>query len=122
MKVALAGDRTGFRLKKVIKDFLKGENIEYKDLGVYSEESCDYIDWGEKAIEKIIGGELDRDILFCGTGLAISMLANKFPGVRAALCYGLYAARQFREHNDANILVLTGRMTGGGLARKIVRE
>lgn len=122
MRVALAADHGGFQLKKAIKEYLKEEKTECQDFGTYNEESTDYVDWGRKAIESVVKSEVDRGILFCGTGLGMSILANKFPGIRAALCYDLYAARQSREHNNCNVLVLAGRMTGVGLAREIVKE
>ncbi|MBE0477630.1 ribose 5-phosphate isomerase B [Candidatus Aerophobetes bacterium] len=122
MKVALAADHGGFRLKETIKDFLGERGVAFHDFGCYSEKSCDYIDWGEKAAEKVAKGEFERGILICGTGLGMNIVANKFPGVRAAACYDLYATRQSREHNDCNILVLAGRMTGEDLAREIVNE
>jgi len=122
MRIALAADHGGFRLKETIKKFLEELKIECEDFGTYSEEPCDYVDWGKKAVRKVAEGEFDKGILFCGTGLGMCILANKFPGIRATPCYDLYAARQAREHNDANILVLAGRMTGEDLAKQIVRE
>lgn len=122
MKIALAADHGGFRLKEIIKKFLEQSNVGYEDFGCYDEESCDYIDWGGKAAEKVSKDEFKRAILICGTGVGMSIIANKFPGVRAVACYDLYATRQSREHNDCNVLVLGGRMTGEDLAKEIVKE
>ncbi len=122
MKVALAADHAGFRLKEVIKDFLRQEKIEYEDFGTYSEEPVDFIDYGEKAVREIIKGKFDRGILICGTGLGMTIMANKFFGIRATPCYDLYAARKSREHNNSNVLVLGARITGEDLAKEIVKE
>jgi len=121
IKIALAADHGGFRLKESVKKFLKEMVIPFEDFGTYHEGSCDWVDFGRKALEEIVKGRFNRGILFCGTGIGMSVLANKFPGIRAALCYGLYAARQSREHMNSNVLVLAGRMTGEDLAKEIVR-
>ena len=121
MKIALAADHAGYKLKEVVKDFLKERDVQYQDFGTYSEESTDFVDWGEKALNAIVKGEFDRGILICGTGLGMNILANKFSGVRATPCYDLYAARLCREHNNSNVLILAGRMTGIDLAREIVK-
>lgn len=91
------------------------------DFGSFDEASVDYPDFGIQVAEKISRGELDRGILICGTGIGMSIVANRFPGVRAALTNELYSARCSREHNDANVLVLGGRIVGAGLAAEIVR-
>ncbi|WP_457570256.1 ribose 5-phosphate isomerase B [Desulfurobacterium sp.] len=121
MKIALASDHGGFRLKEVIKNYLDELGIEYVDFGTYSEESVDYPDYALKAAESIINGETDRGIFICGTGIGISIAANKVPGIRAALCYNIFAAEMSRRHNNANVLALGGRVIGDELAKSIVK-
>jgi len=121
MKIALASDHAGFRLKEEIKKFIQENNIQYTDFGTYSEERTDFVDWGECAIKGIVSGEFQRGILICGTGLGMTILANKFSGIRATPCYDLYLAKMSREHNNSNVLVLGGRITAPGLAREIVK-
>ena len=122
MKIALASDHGGYKLKETIKEFLKKENIEYIDFGAYSEESVDYPDFALKAAESIVKGETDRGIFICGTGIGISIAANKIPGIRAALCYNIFAAEMSRRHNNANVLALGGRVIGEELAKAIVKK
>jgi len=112
MKIALACDHGGFRLKEVIKAYLEELGIEYVDYGAYSEESVDYPDFARKAAKGIVNGEADRGIFVCGTGIGISIAANKVKGIRAALCYNIFAAEMSRRHNDANVLCLGGRVLG----------
>ncbi len=121
MQVGLASDHGGFGLKEDVKVFLKSTGADPVDLGSFDETSVDYPDFGIQVAEKVSRGELERGILVCGTGIGMSVVANKFPGVRAALANELYSARCSREHNDANILVLGGRVVGPGLAREIVK-
>ncbi len=121
MKVALACDHGGFRLKEVIKDYLEELGIEYVDYGTYSEESVDYPDFACKAAKGIVNGEADRGIFICGTGIGISIAANKVKGIRAALCYNIFAAEMSRRHNNANVLCLGGRVLGDELAKAIVK-
>ncbi len=121
MKIALACDHGGFHLKEVIKSFLEELSIEYVDYGTYSEESVDYPDFAYRAAKAIVGGEADRGIFICGTGIGISIAANKVKGIRAALCYNVYAAEMSRRHNDANVLCLGGRVLGSELAKRIVK-
>ncbi len=121
MKIALAADHAGFRLKEEIKKFLEKQKVNYQDFGTYSEELTDYMDWAVPALKKMSQGEFERAILICGTGLGMTILANKFSGVRATPCYDLYTARMSREHNDSNVLVLGGRITAPGLAREILK-
>ncbi|MCD6575017.1 ribose 5-phosphate isomerase B [Candidatus Aerophobetes bacterium] len=120
MKIVLASDHAGFKLKEEIKKFLGERGIEFEDCGSYNEERTDYVDWGEKAINKIINGESQRGILICGTGLGMEIVANKFYGIRATPCYDLYTAKMARQHNDSNVLTLGGRITDKDLAKKIV--
>ncbi len=121
MKLALASDHGGFRLKSEIADFLKKSNINYQDIGTYSEESVDYPDYALKVAEAIVQGIFDFGIICCGTGIGVSIAANKVPGVRAALCQDTFSARMAREHNDANVLTLGQRVIGSGLAIDIVK-
>ncbi len=121
MKIALACDHGGFHLKEVIKSFLEELSIEYVDYGTYSEESVDYPDFAYRAAKAIMGGEADRGIFICGTGIGISIAANKVRGIRAALCYNVYAAEMSRRHNNANVLCLGGRVLGTELAKRIVK-
>ncbi|WP_457567942.1 ribose 5-phosphate isomerase B [Desulfurobacterium sp.] len=121
MKIALASDHGGFRLKEVIKNYLESLGVEYIDFGTFSEDSVDYPDYALKAAESIISGETDRGIFICGTGIGISIAANKVPGIRAALCYNIFAAEMSRRHNDANVLALGGRVLGDELAKSIVK-
>jgi ribose 5-phosphate isomerase B len=121
MRIGLACDHGGFELKEELKAFLKSTGVEPVDMGSFNEESVDYPDFGVLVAEQVSRGELERGILICGTGIGMSIVANKFPGVRAALANDLYSARCSREHNDANILVIGGRMIGREVAREIVK-
>lgn len=121
MQVGLACDHGGFELKEDLKAFLKSMGTEPMDMGTFNEDSVDYPDFGILVAERISRGELERGILICGTGIGMSIVANKFKGVRAALANDLYSSRFSREHTDANILVIGGRIIGKDLAREIVR-
>ncbi len=121
MKIAIGSDHAGFGLKEDLLELLKGLNHDIVDCGTYDTASVDYPDFGEKVSRMVSGGEVERGILICGTGLGMSMVANKFPNVRAALCNDLFCARMSRLHNDANVLVLGGRIIGKDLASEIVR-
>src|SRR5690554_3066916 len=103
MKIALAADHGGFELKEIIKEYL-AEDYEVIDLGTYTDESVNYPDYGIKAGEAVASKQADRGIIFCGTGIGISIAANKVQGIRAALCQNIQYAKLSREHNDANIL------------------
>ena len=121
MKIAIGSDGPGYELKKAIVDFLACEHIEFKDFGTHSVESVDYPDIGIYVAEAIANGSFDRGILICGTGIGMSITANKVPGIRAALCKDTYCASMSREHNDANVLVLGGRVTDNETAVEITR-
>jgi ribose 5-phosphate isomerase B len=121
MKIVIGSDHAGFELKEDLRTYLKEQNVEVEDLGVLSEAPVDYPDIGAVVAEKVAQGEFERGILICGSGIGMSVVANRFAGVRAALCHDLYTARMSREHNDANVLVLGGRLTGKGLAREILK-
>ena len=121
MKIALGSDHGGYQLKENLKEYLKELNLEYVDFGCENEKSVDYPDIGFKVAIEVKSGKYDRGILICGTGIGMSVVANKVKGIRAALCYNEFTARYSREHNDANILVLGGRVIGSGLAKEIVK-
>jgi len=120
-QIGLACDHGGFELKEELKAFLKSVGIEPVDMGTFNEDSVDYPDFGVLVAEKISKGQLEKGILICGTGIGMSIVANKFRGVRAALVNDLYSSRFSREHTDANVLVMGGRIVGKELAKEIVR-
>ncbi len=119
--IAIGCDHAAYALKETLKRFLDQRGIEVIDMGTHGDASVDYPDFGAAVAAKVSTGEAARGILICGTGIGMSMVANRFPGVRAALCTGIYAAAMSRRHNDANILALGARVTGEGLALEIVR-
>jgi ribose 5-phosphate isomerase B len=118
--IALGCDHGGFELKQEIKAYLDGRNIAYKDFGCDSTAAVDYPVYAKKVAKAIQSGECEKGILICGTGIGISITANKFKGIRAALCTDCFCAEATRLHNDANVLALGGRVVGPGLAIKIV--
>ena len=109
MKIAIGSDHAGFKAKELVKDYLKEKEIETKDFGTYSEESVDYPDYAYPVAEAVARGEVDRGILICGSGVGVTIVANKVKGIRAVLAYDTYTAKQSREHGDANVLTLAGR-------------
>ena len=118
--LAIGSDHGGFELKKAVMKHLAERGVEYRDYGTFSDESCDYPDFGEAVGRAVASGECERGIVICGTGIGISIAANKVRGVRCALCGDCYSAQMCREHNDANVLALGARVLGEGLALKIV--
>jgi len=120
MMIALGSDHGGYGLKQEVIKHLKERGLEYKDYGCYSEESCDYPVYGRAVAEAVASGECERGIIICGTGIGISITANKVPGIRAALCHDCFSAEATRQHNDANVLAMGARVIGPGLALKIV--
>ena len=118
--IAIGSDHGGFELKKAIMAHLDKRGLEYKDFGTYDKASCDYPEYGKAVAHAVASGEYERGIIICGTGIGISISANKVPGIRAALCTDCFMAEATRLHNDANILALGGRVVGEGLALKIV--
>ena len=118
--LAIASDHGGYNLKEHIKAYLAAKGITCKDFGTDSAESCDYPIYGEAVGKAVASGERERGIIICGTGIGISMAANKVKGVRAALCGDCFSAEMTRKHNDANVLALGARVVGPGLALKIV--
>ena len=121
MKIAVAGDHGGFVLKEKIAAYLEEAGYEVENLGTYSEDSVDYPEYGKKCAEAVVSGQADRGIVVCGTGIGISIAANKVHGARCALCTSVHMAEMTRRHNDANMLALGGRTTEEGLALEIVK-
>ena len=117
--IAIGSDHGGFELKGIIIKHLEERGLEYKDFGTYSSDSCDYPVYARAVAHAVADGECERGIVICGTGIGISIAANKVPGIRAALCGDCYSAEMARQHNDANVLALGARVTGAGLAVKI---
>ncbi|MGN0276420.1 MAG: ribose 5-phosphate isomerase B [Hominisplanchenecus sp.] len=118
--LALGCDHGGYELMQEVKAHLDQKGIAYRDFGCYSTESVDYPIYGKKVAEAVAGGECEQGILICGTGIGISIVANKVKGIRAALCSDCFSAEATRQHNNANILAMGGRVVGSGLALKIV--
>ncbi len=121
-KIIIGSDHAAFGLKEKIKKQLFDLGYEVEDAGTHSEASVNYADYGKKVAKAVAGGSFPRGILLCGTGLGMSMQANRFKGVRAALCSDIFSARMSRLHNDANILVMGGRVVGDILAFELVKE
>lgn len=120
MKIAIGCDHGGFNLKNTVIKHLKEKGIELKDFGTYGTESCDYPDIAIQVAEAVASKEFDYGILICGTGIGISIAANKVSGIRAALCSDTFSAHATRQHNNANILAMGERVIGPGLALDIV--
>jgi ribose 5-phosphate isomerase B len=118
MKIAIGTDHAGFDFKEAVVAYLKQQGHEVQDLGTHSKESCDYPDYAKAVGEAVVGGKAETGILVCGSGIGMSIAANKIHGVRAALAHDLYTARMSRSHNDANILVLPSRL----IALEITKE
>ena len=118
--IALGCDHGGYELKQEIKQYLDEKKLAYIDFGTDSTESVDYPVYARKVVRAILSGECEKGILICGTGIGISIAANRYKGIRAALCTDCFMAEATRQHNDANILALGGRVVGPGLAVKIV--
>ncbi len=121
MKLGVASDHAGFGLKEEIKKALEAEGHSVEDFGCHNEESCDYPDYAHKLCEALEGEACERGVLVCGTGLGMSYTANRYKGVRAALCTTAEMAKMSREHNDANVLVLGARVIEADLAREILK-
>ena len=120
MKIVIGSDHGGIHLKEVLKQHLADRGIEVHDAGTYTEESCDYPDIAVKVCREITEGKAGRGVLVCGTGIGMSMAANKVKGIRAALCGDVFSATMSREHNDANVICLGERVLGPGLAVSIL--
>ena len=122
MKITIGSDHGAVALKDEVKKVLaEFDGVEVKDVGTFGTESVDYPDIAEKVCADVVSGESERGIVLCGTGLGISISANKINGIRCALCGDVYSAKMSREHNDANVLAMGGRVTGFGSAAEIVR-
>ena len=122
MKITIGSDHGAVALKAEVKRVLDGmAGVEVKDAGTFDESSVDYPDIAEKVCREVAAGQADRGIVLCGTGIGISIAANKIKGIRAALCHDVYSARMSRAHNDANVLAMGGRVIGFGPAAEIVR-
>lgn len=117
--IAIGSDHGGFALKQEIIDYLEKNGYSYQDVGAYEPEAVDYPDIAKQVVELILHGKAEKGILICGTGIGISIAANRYQGIRAALCHDCFSAEATRLHNDANILAMGGRVIGGELARKI---
>lgn len=122
MKIAIGSDHAGYKLKDEIVKFLQTKNYEAVDFGTCDSKSVDYTDYGLKVAEAVRNGDCEKGIIICGTGIGISISANKVPGIRAALCTNSFMARMSREHNNANVLALGERIVGLDLAIDIVDE
>ncbi|MBP1553663.1 MAG: ribose 5-phosphate isomerase B [Oscillospiraceae bacterium] len=114
--IVLASDHGGFHLKEEVKKYLEAKGVEIMDVGTYTADSVDYPDMAVKGCEKILSGECEKGIFFCGTGVGISIAANKVKGIRACCCSDHFSAKYTRLHNDANVLCLGGRVVGAGIA------
>ncbi len=120
-KIVIASDHAGFDLKNIIKSQLTADNYEIYDVGTYTKDSCDYPIFAEKACKYLLDGNADLCILICGTGIGMSIAANKIKGIRAACCSDTYSAKYTRLHNDANTLCMGARVIGEGLAYEIAK-
>ena len=117
--IAICSDHGGFELKEKLMEHLSERGLEYKDFGTYSSASCDYPVYAKAVANAVASGECDRGIIICGTGIGVSITANKVRGIRAALCGDCFSAEATRQHNDANVLCMGARVVGEGLALKI---
>lgn len=118
--IAIGSDHGGFELKKAIIEHLESKGVEIKDMGCYNMDSVDYPDIAKVTCDEVVNGTCERAILICGTGIGISIAANKINGIRAALCHSTFDAKMSRMHNDANVMCLGGRTTGLNIALEIV--
>lgn len=121
MKIAIGADHGGFRLKDEIVKIIKDLGHEVMDFGCSCEDSVDYPDYALPVCEKVVAGEADRGILICGTGIGMTIAANKIPGIRCALVHDVFSAKATREHNDSNVLAMGERVIGPGLAAEIAK-
>lgn len=120
MRIAIGSDHGGFEMKEEIISYFKQKSIDYLDAGTYSKNSCDYSDFAEKVAKAVLNNECDKGVLICGTGIGISIAANKIPGIRCAHCHDTTSAKLTRLHNDANIVAMGARIIGTELAKDIV--
>ena len=122
MNIVVVSDHAGFTLKEDIKTFLESENHNVIDCGTYSKESCDYQDYANAAALAILDGKAERGIFICGTGIGISIAANRHKGIRAALCSDIYSVRLSRQHNNANVLAMGANIVAIPLAKEMIKE
>ena len=120
MKIAMACDHGGLRLKNVLKNSLETNGYTVEDFGTYTEDSCDYPDFAGQAAKAVANGTCDRGVVVCGTGIGVCITANKVQGIRCALCHDVYSAKMTRAHNDSNMLAMGQRVIGEGLALEIL--
>ncbi len=120
MKIIIGSDHAGYPMKEKVTAHLRERGVQVEDIGTHSEEAVDYTDFGKNVARKVSDGSFDRGILICGTGLGMSMVANRFRGVRAALANDLFSAIMSRRHNDSNIMAMGGRLIGDTLAFQLV--
>ena len=120
MKIAVACDHGGYRLKNVLMEEMVKQGYEVIDFGTYSEESCDYPDFAAKAAKAVASGDCDKGVVVCGTGIGVSITANKVKGIRCALVHDVFSAKATRAHNDTNMLAMGQRVIGEGLALEIL--
>ncbi|MGL5677557.1 MAG: ribose 5-phosphate isomerase B [Cellulosilyticaceae bacterium] len=118
--IGIGCDHGGYALKQEIMSFLKAQNVEVKDFGCHSTDAVDYPEYGKAVANAVASGECEKGIIICGTGIGISIAANKVSGIRCALCHDCFSAEATRLHNDANMIALGARVVGAGLAIKIV--
>jgi ribose 5-phosphate isomerase B len=118
--LVIASDHGGFALKQELMEHLRARGVEFEDIGTYSEESCDYPVYAEKAARGVAEGKYEKGILVCGTGIGMSLAANKIKGIRCAVLSDCFSAEMCRAHNDANMIALGGRVIGGELAKRMV--
>ena len=121
MKIAMACDHGGLRLKNVLKEYLLDNGYEVEDFGTNSEDSCDYPDYAGKAAKAVASGACDKGVVVCGTGIGVSITANKVNGIRCALCHDVFSAKATRAHNDSNMIAIGQRVIGEGLALEILK-
>lgn len=121
MKIAIACDHGGLRLKNVLKEYLLENGYEVEDFGTNSEDSCDYPDYAGKAAKAVASGACDKGVVVCGTGIGVSITANKVNGIRCALCHDVFSAKATRAHNDSNMIAMGQRVIGEGLALEILK-
>ena len=119
MKIAIGSDHGGFQLKEHLRKYLTEKGMEVTDCGTFTSDSCDYPDFAAAVCHEVTQGKAERGVLVCGTGIGVSISANKCHGIRAALCDNVYSAEKSREHNDANVMCLGARVLGVGLAELI---
>ena len=118
--IVIASDHGGLELKRELMEHLRQRNVEFEDIGTYTPESCNYPEYAEKAARGVADGTYEKGILVCGTGIGMSLAANKIRGIRCALCSDCFSAEMCRAHNDANMIALGGRVLGPELAKRIV--